>query len=402
MIQIQSKDKTDAALLKKLSSCWSQVLDRKEVGFPSLSEAGADWQAISARVKQARPARRILVMGIGGSSLGTQVIAQALGQPSQEIFFLESPDPHSFKKLGDLSGPEWNDRHIIVVSKSGNTLETLAWVERLNAQGFLKNAEVSVIASPGEGPLQTWAKKEGIPTLWIPPNVGGRFSVLTAVGMLPAGLIGLNLEGFRQGAEWAVKNSELAAQLSAAVIGSWERQEWITQAWSYSESLRVFGEWWQQLWGESLGKKLDREGKPALRASTPMACAGPRDQHSLVQQLMEGARDKFVFITRVKDVENDGHIFTPSLFPTMPFAGQPISFGKVLSAEAQAFERSLAETGIHSCTLQIDSVNEKSLGALFMLWQMVIAQLGEYMRIDAFNQPGVESGKKHAFAILKG
>src|SRR6185312_1624013 len=110
---------------------------------------------------------------------------------------------------------------------------------------------------------------------------------------------------FRSGAAWAIENTSLATQLSAAILQSWDRGEWITQLWSYSESFRIFGEWWQQLWGESLGKKLNRSGKAAPRASTPMACAGPRDQHSLVQQLMEGARDKYVLISRVGAVEAD-------------------------------------------------------------------------------------------------
>jgi glucose-6-phosphate isomerase len=219
--------------------------------------------------------------------------------------------------------------------------------------------------------------------------------------MLPAALLGLDLDGFRQGAGWALQNPALASQLSAGILRSWERGEWITQLWSYSEGLRVFGEWWQQLWGESLGKKLNRMGGEATRASTPMACSGPRDQHSLVQQLMEGARDKYVLIARVKSEEQDADSFTPALFPTMPFAGKPCSFGKVLSAEARAFEKSLAESGLHYSVMQIETLNEKTIGALFMLWQMVIAQLGEHMQIDAFNQPGVESGKKHAFALLR-
>jgi glucose-6-phosphate isomerase len=404
MIQLENQAALDAEILPKLNACWEQVLARGEIGFPALPAKDAEWKAIATRASQAKPATRVLVLGIGGSSLGTQVIAQALGtRRDAQVYFLESPDPHSLRKLGDLKSAEWKSRHLVIVSKSGNTLETLAWVEKLNAiePGWLRNSEITVIASPGNGPLQTWAKSENLNCLWIPTDVGGRFSVLTAVGMLPAALLGLDIDGFRGGADWALKNPKLASQLSAGILASWRRGEWITQLWSYSEGLRVFGEWWQQLWGESLGKKLTRAGCEAPRASTPMACSGPRDQHSLVQQLMEGARDKYVLITRVKSEERDGVEFTPTLFPTMPFAGKPCSFGQVLSAEASAFEKSLDESKIHFQTLHVDTLDEKTLGALFMLWQMVIAQLGEYMQIDAFNQPGVESGKKHAFANLR-
>ena len=390
--------------MKKLNDSWSAVLARPEIGFPRLVDMDSDWQAILDRAKSAKPCSKILVIGIGGSSLGVQVLVQALGvRAKADVHFLESPDPMSWRKLGDLRSPEWRDRHVIVISKSGNTLETLAWVERLNAvdAGWLKNSEVTVIASPGEGPLQTWAKKTGIPCLWIPVSVGGRFSVLTAVGMLPAALMGQNVAAFREGARWALDNVELVSQMSCEILESWKRGEWITQMWSYSEGLNKFGEWWQQLWGESLGKKLNRKGVEAPRASTPMPCLGPRDQHSLVQQLMEGARDKYVFVARVRSEEAESAAFTPSLFPTMPFAGKSVTFGKVIGAEATAFARSLEDVKIPHSLISMERLDEKTVGACFMLWQMCIAQLGEYMCIDAFNQPGVESGKKYAAQFLK-
>jgi glucose-6-phosphate isomerase len=388
----------------QLREAWQVLNRRPEIGFLQLSENQELWQAIEARAQNARPSQRVLVVGIGGSSLGAQAIKQCLGYGAKsQVFFLESPDPHSWAQLGDLQSPEWRDKHILIISKSGNTLETLSWVEKLAAcdPQWLKNSQVTVIASPGEGILQTWAKREGLPCLWIPTNVGGRFSVLTAVGMLPARLMGLNSEGFREGARWALKNSELAVNISQDILYSWSDQRWITQAWTFCEGLRLFGEWWQQLWGESLGKKLDRKGKPAARASTPMPCLGPRDQHSLVQQLIEGTQDKYVFITRVKAVESDGKKFTPSSFSAMPFHNKSISLGEVLGIEAQAFTRSLEECAIPHSVLQVEQLNEQSLGALFMLWQMVIGILGESMDIDAFNQPGVEIGKKYAAQILR-
>ncbi len=403
MIHLHNVKNPDHRIKVKLDEAWRKVLTRPEAGFTQLTERDSEWKALDDRLKQCRPTKRILIIGIGGSSLGTQVIYQALHQQnSVHMTFLESPDPDVWQQLRGLGGPEWKDKHVVIVSKSGNTLETLSWVERLSANepGWLKSSQCTVIASPGEGALQKWAVKEKLPVLWIPKNVGGRFSVLSAAGMFPAGLLGLKLTEFRAGAAWALKNQELATQLSAEILGSWERQEWITQMWCYSESARILGEWWQQLWGESLGKKLDRGGAPAPRASTPMACRGPRDQHSLVQQLLESVRDKYIFITRVRAVENSSDVFKPSLFPEMPFFERQVSLGRVLNAEAEAFERSLQESGISNSTMSIESLNERTLGALFMLWQMVIAQLGEYMDVDAFDQPGVELGKIYASEIL--
>lgn len=403
MIHLSNLKNTDHRIKLKLDESWGKVLARGEVGFTRLAALDAEWKALDDRLKQCRPTKRIIVIGIGGSSLGTQVIYEGLrGQNPAHMTFLESPDPDVWNDLRGLGGPEWKDKHVVIVSKSGNTLETLSWVERLSANepGWLKSSQCTVIASPGEGALQKWAAKEKLPMLWIPKNVGGRFSVLTAAGMFPAGLMGFKLPEFRAGAAWALKNTEMATQLSAEILASWERGEWITQMWTYSESMRVFGEWWQQLWGESLGKKLGRSGAAAPRASTPMACRGPRDQHSLVQQLIESVKDKYIFIARVRAVENSSDTFKATLFPEMPFYERNVSLGRVLSAEAEAFEKSLIESKISNSTMSIDSLNERTLGALFMMWQMVIAQLGEYMDVDAYDQPGVELGKVYATKIL--
>jgi glucose-6-phosphate isomerase len=404
MIQLRNFTVPDATLKQRLDQAWSDVLKRSEVGFPRIPESGTEWDAIASRMQSARPAKRALILGIGGSSLGTQVLTRCFHERSEtEIHYLESPDPYTSGILKELGAPEWKDKHVVIVSKSGNTLETLSWVEAIAARDpqWMRNSQVTVIASPGEGPLQKWAKREGVPCLWIPASVGGRFSVLSAVSMFPAALMGLELNGFRDGAAWALKNSALATNLSAQVVQGWARGEWITQMWTYSEGLRVFGEWWQQLWGESLAKKTKRDGGEAPRASTPMACSGPRDQHSLVQQLIEGAHDKQIFLTRVKSVESSSETFKPALFPEMPFHGREISLGRILGAEAQAFEASVKESGIHYSTIEVDKLDERTLGALFMLWQMVIAQLGEYMGIDTFNQPGVELGKKYAAKLLR-
>ncbi len=402
MIEIRSNSTPDAQASAQLAQCWKAVLARSEVGFPELPNRLEDWAAVDSRARSLSGVKHVWVLGVGGSSLGAQVINQALKSKSgARFYFLESPDPSTWNKVKAQWKATASESHVIVASKTGATLETLAWVERLSAEaGALKSAQCTVIASPVEGPLQAWAKRENIHTLWIPNNVGGRFSVLSAVGMFPAALMGHDLAEFRQGAQWALTKSDLVTKMSAQVLRSWQREEWITQLWSFSESLRIFGEWWQQLWGESLAKKVDWQGKAAPRASTPMACSGPRDQHSLVQQLIEGARDKMVFVTRVKSLEVATDSFNGALFPEMIFNKREFSLGKILHAEVEAFEQSLLETGIDSCAIDLRDLSERSLGSLFMLWQMVVAQIGEAMQINAFDQPGVEIGKKYAGKIL--
>jgi glucose-6-phosphate isomerase len=403
MIEIEHHGKPDSERERELQDCWRKVLAREDVGFPKIAERDADWEALDRRLDDCRDTRRVLVAGIGGSSLGTQVIHECFRNSSAvEVQFLESPSPHVWTSLRNLA-PDWLDNHLVIVSKSGNTLETLTWVERLAAgsPSWFQPEHCTVVASPGEGALQKWAKKNNINCLWIPGDVGGRFSVLTAAGMFPAGLMGLSLHEFRAGAEWALDHSEMAVSLAREILRSWERGEWVTQMWTYSEGLRVFGEWWQQLWSESLGKKIDRQGRPAPRVSTPMSCRGPRDQHSLAQQLIEGTKDKSVFVTRVRSVEESDGLFQAKLFPEMPFHEREISLGKIVGVEAEAFERSLEDAQVSHTSVVLESINERTMGGIFMLWQMTIALLGEFLSINAFDQPGVELGKRHAAQILQ-
>ncbi len=402
MIEFRSAEPIDPVLVAKLRELWAQVAQGRGAGFVRAVHNDPMWESVEQRLEAVGGINKVLVLGIGGSSLGTQVIAECFSSSSEgNIFFLEGVDRYKWDLLRN-SG-DWRDRHIVIVSKSGDTLETLTWIERLfhADKDWIKADKVTVIASPGSGALQKWAAQYSIPVLEIPADVGGRFSVLTPVGMFPAGLLGLGRFDFREGARWALANVDLAAQLAAVILSGWKKDLWVTQLWTYSEALKTFGQWWQQLWSESLAKKVDRAGKPGPRVSTPMACIGPRDQHSLLQQLMEGFRDKQVLLTRVKAAETAGESFKAQVFPEMPYFGKTISIGSILGAEAQSFEQTLIENRIPYSSVELQTLNEQTLGALFMLWQMVIALVGEHLNIDAFNQPGVELGKRHADKILR-
>src|SRR5262249_39107728 len=145
-------------------------------------------------------------------------------------------------------------------------------------------------------PLFNWAQRQKVPCLEIPLSVGGRFSVLTAVGLLPAALVGLNLREIERGVRSVRFNEPEWEAVASAVLASWGREEWITLLWTYGDGLRPFTQWLQQLWAESLAKAVDRSGRPAPRVSFPVPCVGTLDQHSLLQQVTEGARDKWVWI----------------------------------------------------------------------------------------------------------
>ena len=403
MIEIRQSGSADSALESALVELWPQVLRGAGAGFARLIEADPVWEEVDRRLEQCRGVDKVLVVGIGGSSLGTQVIYECFhASRSASLFFLEGVDRYRWDRLRDLGG-DWRDRHVVLVSKSGRTLETLAWIEKLASvdKSWINKDQCTVVASPTDGFLQSWAGRHELPCLWLPEDVGGRFSVLSPVGMYPAGLMGLGCAEFRQGARWALAHPEAAARLASAAILAWSRGEWVTQLWCYAEALHLFGSWWMQLWSESLAKATGRKGQKAPRVSTPQSCLGSRDQHSLLQQLVEGHRDKQVVLTRVREVEAAGESFTAREFPEMPFYQRAVSLGGILGAEAQAFAQVLESKGLPLTTVELNSVNERSLGALFMLWQMTTAILGEHLDIDAFNQPGVELGKQLTEKILR-
>lgn len=379
---------------------------RKDLGFFKLPERSDLWTSSDNRAREIRKSsHRLAVLGMGGSSLGGRALMQSLQKwnTTHEVEFLDNVDADRFWKWLRNS-KDLQETHFVIISKSGNTIETLTMAEfadqHLRASGFKKlSASATVISEFEDNPLMRWAKKEGVAALEIPKDVGGRFSVLSPVGLLPAAYYGLDLTQIREGAAWAFTQDELIARLTAQTLASFERNEWITQFWAYSDGLRDFGLWIQQLWAESLGKAVDRTGAKAPRASTPMAATGSSDQHSILQQVMEGSRDKFVWFLRVNQSENDSQKIDKTLFDCQTLMHGK-SMGQLFGAMATATRDAMAKEGVQSLTLTTETLNEKSIGALFMVFELVVGALGEAMNINAFDQPGVELGKKLARGIL--
>jgi glucose-6-phosphate isomerase len=393
--------------IKSAQTAVKKLKSRSDLGFLKVCERGDLWTSSELRGRELRKiARHMVVLGMGGSSLGGRALIQALHKPkpSHLVDFIDNVDADRFwkwlKSRNDL-----NDSHWVIVSKSGNTIETLTMAEcidqHLRASGLKRlAAQSTIISEVADNPLTRWAKKENVAQLEIPKDVGGRFSVLTPVGLLPAAFYGLDLLQLRAGAAWAIEQDELVARLAAQSLMSWSRDEWITLFWSYSDSLKDFGLWTLQLWAESLGKAKNRSGEKAVRSSTPMSATGSSDQHSVLQQVMEGAHDKFLWFLRVKQSEHD----TTNTIERNLFDGQELMLGKgmgsLFAAMASATRDALAQNGVQSLTLSTEKLDEFSTGALLMLLELVVGTIGESMDINAFDQPGVELGKKLARSIL--
>jgi glucose-6-phosphate isomerase len=398
----------DAAKLDLARKSLARLKTRSELGFYQLTEREHLWTSSEQRAREVRKsAHTLAVLGMGGSSLGGRALINGLKnfKSTHQVEFIDNVDNDRFwkwiKGRNDLADVHW-----VIVSKSGNTIETLTMAEfvdqHLIRSGFKKLASCSTIISENnDNPLTRWAKKEGVAQLEIPVDVGGRFSVLTPVGLLPAAFYGLDLDALREGAAWALGQDELISRLVAQSLMSFSREEWITLFWAYSDGLRDYGLWTQQLWAESLGKAKTRDGKKAPRASTPMPAVGSSDQHSILQQVMEGAHDKFLWFLRVNASENpEAAVIEKTLFDGQELMNGK-SMGRLFGAMATATRDALAREGVQSLTLTADVLDEKSMGALFMLLELVVGALGDALQIDAFDQPGVEAGKKIARGLLQ-
>ncbi|MGE3974431.1 MAG: glucose-6-phosphate isomerase [Bdellovibrionales bacterium] len=396
-----STHQSDSQVLEECRRAFKTLLVRKDIGFHRLPEAKALWEAAQSRAEQIQKQyTHMAVLGIGGSSLGGLALTEALRK--RNVIFFENVDAKDFwLRLEEL--PNIEKVHWVIVSKSGKTVETLTQTNFLYQFLKTKNIELkkcsTVVSETKSNPLSDWARTQKIPLLEIPEDVGGRFSVLSSVGLLPAAFTNINLESLKKGARWSVEQEELVAQLCAQSLQSFKNQKWTTVFWAYCNQLRSFGLWIEQLWAESLAKKQNRLQQAAPRVSTPISLIGANDQHSVLQQIAEGFPDKFVWFLRVTESERYGPRLQTSLFKDQDeVLGK--TMGDLLAAEAQATRAALESSGVSSLTLEVAELSDASIGALFMLFELVTATLGEVMNINAFDQPGVELGKGLAREIL--
>lgn len=366
----------------------------------------------------------VLVLGIGGSALGTKALVNALRPPvwnelsddAREYFpritILENVDPMTIAAALQRIDPR--RVFVNVISKSGGTAETLAQylvVRRWLDDALGPDAAVRHLAfttDPAKGPLRALAQKEGIAALEVPPEVGGRFSVLTAVGLLPAALVGIDVERLLAGARRALERGEREKLLEnppALYAGLlWAADTWlgarIHVLMPYSDRLRELAAWFVQLWAESLGKRVDRRGAVVHAGPTPLAAVGATDQHSQVQLFMEGPFDKVVTFVRVEHAGQDVAI------PERPGLPEELAYlpghslGELLLAEQEATSAALARMGRMNATLVLPRLDAETMGELIMFFQLATGFAGAWYGVDPFDQPGVELGKRITFAAM--
>ncbi len=359
----------------------------------------------------------LVVLGIGGSSLGAKALFTGLCHPFHNLlpaaerqgrtrlFFPDNADASTFAGLLDVI--DLQRTAFAAITKSGGTAETWAQLlvvrERLAKAGAPDALKQHIVAitDPQKGALRSVATREGWRTLPVPPGVGGRFSVFTAVGLLPAAAAGIDLDELLAGAAQMAARCQSAdvfknpAYLfaSALYLLDTQRGRRIHVFMPYADALRETADWFVQLWAESLGKK------PEV-GPTPLRAVGATDQHSLLQLLMEGPQDKatvFVALDRPR-VE----LAIPRAFPQEPdvaYLGGH-SFQALLSAEQEATAAALAANGRPSLSLRMPALTARSLGELMMMMEIATAFAGPLYGVGPYDQPGVEAGKRYACGLL--
>jgi glucose-6-phosphate isomerase len=301
-----------------------------------------------------------------------------------------------------------------VVSKSGATAETLA--QYLVVRQWLESAvgpdapghHMVFTTDPERGALRQIASRENIPTLEVPPAVGGRFSVLSPVGLLPAALVGIDIDALLRGARRSLRRAE-SSRLLENPAGLLSGLLWAADArqgarihvlMPYSDRLRDFAEWYRQLWAESLGKRVNRLGEDVWTGPTPLCAVGATDQHSQVQLFMEGPYDKVVTFIRVEDHGVEVPIPRRNGLPEDVAYLSGHSLGELLGAEQDATAAALARSGRMNATITLPRIDAEAFGELLMFYQLATGYAGVWYGVDPFDQPGVELGKRLTFAAM--
>jgi glucose-6-phosphate isomerase len=367
----------------------------------------------------------VVTLGIGGSSLGPRALYSALAQPfdhlasrsagmPRRLFFPDNIDPVTFAAIIErlpLDRVLWN-----VVTKSGGTAETCAQYlviadtldKRLGPERAKKHLVFTT--DPDKGALRAIARERNVPTFDIPPNVGGRFSVLSPVGLLPAALAGLDVIGLLDGAR-RMRDRALVPDLAtnpALLLATLlhhhhvVRGRQMTVMMSYVDGLYDTADWFRQLWAESLGKEKSTDGRTINVGPTPIAARGATDQHSQLQLFAEGPDDKVYLMLSAADrgteVKIPGGALAESQAELSYLSGHGL--GELLDAELVGTTSSLIRRNRPVGRLTLAKVSAEAVGELLMLLEAATALAGPLYGVDPFDQPGVEEAKRLAFAAL--
>ncbi|ADO76403.1 glucose-6-phosphate isomerase [Halanaerobium praevalens] len=403
------------------------ILAAAEAGEMGFMELPHNQQEIVAELKQTAEELKdkfdnFVVLGIGGSALGNIAVQTAINDPYYNLFaeardgyprlfVSDNVDPEGVKAL--LAKLDPKKTLFNVISKSGSTAETMS--QFLLARKFIAEAvgedrvgeHFIATTSKDSGYLIEIAEREGMKKFFIPDNVGGRFSVLTPVGLLSAAMTGVDIEQLLAGAAYMDKicrendfwqNPALVNALIQYL--AYKKGKVMSVMMPYSDRLSDLADWYRQLWAESLGKEVDRQGNKVNLGPTPIKALGATDQHSQAQLYMEGPFDKIITFLEVENFAEELEI--PKAYADLDGLGYlgDHNFAELINTEKWATELALNKRQRMNQTVKVPKVNEFTLGQLFYFFEFQTAVAGELFNINAFNQPGVELGKNYTYGIF--
>ena len=362
-------------------------------GFLSLHLQSQLWRDAESLAKDFRGRfQKLVVCGIGGSSLGFESFQNFFH--FDQTIVIDNVETSTIAQR--LKNENLHDMAWVFISKTGGTIETLSCLDWMvefyeHKQISWKN-RIAVITENKPSSLKNFATENGLPSLEVPVNVGGRYSVFSPVGLFPLFFCGVTVDQIQAGMSAALKNEQFISHFVAEVLQSFQRQEWITSFWFYSSRCHSLGRWMSQLWAESLSKTVQWDGRPAPRVSTPLWMIGTCDQHSLLQQWMEGARDKMVVFVKLDEAELQLPRIQNPRFPETQLMKNK-SLDQLLRVEADATQSALQSQKVSTLEICLRPNSVEDLVEFKMLMMICVGILGERLNINAFNQPGVELGK---------
>ncbi len=364
----------------------------------------------------------ILVLGIGGSALGGIAVTEALLKPYwnlltdeqrenlPRIFFLDNIDPDSISALLDIL--DLKKTLVNVITKSGSTAETMSQFmivkDRLEKE-LGDNYRYNFVATTDKktGVLRQIAEQEGYKTFVVPDDVGGRFSVFSAVGLLPLALVGIDIDAIVNGVkdmDLALKNTDIRENIAAQnalihYLMDTKKGKNLSVMMPYSSRLKYVADWYVQLWAESLGKNKDKDGNDVNIGPTPIKALGATDQHSQIQLYNEGPNNKVITFIRVDEFDTTLEI--PRIFE---YTGIGYLGGKtvnqLINAEADSTRVAVSDYNRPNVTIYLPKVDGYNVGQLLYMLEVQTAIAGELYNINTFDQPGVEQAKNYTYALM--
>ena len=364
----------------------------------------------------------VLILGIGGSALGGMAVTEAILKPywnflTEEqrnnfprIFFLDNIDPDQITGL--LGVLDLKKTLVNVITKSGSTAETMSQymiVKKILEQELGDDYRKNIVATTDKqvGILRQLADQEGYKTFFIPNDVGGRFSVFSAVGLLPFALVGIDIDEIISGVkdmDLALKNTDVWENVAAQnalihYLMDTQKGKKLSVMMPYSSRLKYVSDWFVQLWAESLGKEFNNNGDKVNCGTTPIKAVGATDQHSQIQLYNEGPNDKLINFIRIEEFDNIVEI--PKVFE---YTGVGYLGGKtindLLNAEADATKVALVDFNRPNVTITLPKINGYFVAQLLYMFEVQTAIAGELYNINTFNQPGVEQAKNYTYALM--